>query len=193
MTQEQFEKRIQDKIRTLKAGQIIFPAAQHALDSLNQRLFMKGIGGNGQPLGQYSTNPMYASASIWKNKSRYKPQGKNVNLTKNGKRKPGSGTFANGNPRKSMYLPQGYKQLRELQGYETGFVNLQYAGDLYDDFRTKLTPEKDSVVLRIDPLSAKKVQWLSKKYGPQTFKHTEQEREEFGKNVLKELVKYFQS
>lgn len=182
MTQEQFEKKIQDKIRTLKAGDIIFPAAQHALDSLRQRLFGRGIGGDDKSLGQYSTTPMYASKSQFKRTSSFRGQGKYSKKD-----------FANGKPRRSMYLANGYKELRGVQGYETGFVNLQYSGDLFTDM-TKLTPEKDSVVLRLSrAVNLKKVEGLKAKYGPDTFKHTQKERDEFGKNVMKELTKYFRS
>ncbi len=189
MTQAEFEKKITSKIKNLDAAKLIFPAAQNALDSMRERIFGAGIGGDGAKIGSYSTKEMYASKSQFKRSSSFRPQGK-ASKTTTGRRKPGSGVFANGNPRKSMYLSQGYKELRAIQGMESGYVNLHYSGFLFTDF-TKLTTEEDSVVLKLSKgANVKKFDALTKKYGAETFRHTQKEKDEFAKGVLKALTKY---
>ena len=107
--------------------------------------------------------------------------------------KKGQKNKKDGSERKTMYLPGGYKELRHVQGMETGFVNLQYSGDLFTDF-TKLTIVKDSVVTKTSrEINKKKIEGLTKKYGQSLFKHSNEEREFFNKEVQKRLVNYLNS
>ncbi len=179
MTPEQFQAKIEAKFRSLNNAKLVYAAATHALDSLRQRLYIKGISGGGAQTGKYSTEPFYASKKQFKKGGSFSARGKT-----------GKGKKKNGQERKTMYLPNGYKELRQIQGYESNFVNIQYTGDLFTD-TSKLTIEKDSVTAKISRLlNQKKVKWLSDKYGKDTFKHTKKEREEFAINVQKELIKY---
>ena len=177
MTEEQFREKLLSKIRSLKiAEQIVYPAATVANASMLERLFEKGIGGDGAKVGSYSTEPMYASKKQFRNTGAFKAQGKT------GKKKEG---------RKSMYLAGGYKQLRQVQGYESSYVNLFYYGDLYGEMN-KLTVEKDTVVVRLSrEINKKKVDGLREKYGKETFQHTKKEKEQFAKDVSKMLANYF--
>lgn len=194
LTPEQFEQKIKDKARSLKmAEQIVYPVATATLDMFRQRLFGKGINGDGSKTGSYSTEPMYASKEQFKNTSGFKPRGKNAKATASGKLKKGEKKKADGSQRKTMYLPGGYKELRQVQGYETAFVNLQYSGDLFTDY-TKLYVQKDKVVAKVSrEINRKKIDGLTEHFGPSTFKHTKEEREFFKKEIQKRLVNYFNS
>jgi hypothetical protein len=193
ITPEQFKKSIADKIRSLNiAKTIVFPVATIMLDSMRQRLFQEGISGDGSKTGSYSTTPIYASKSSFVGGG-FSPQGKNAKKTASGKLSKGSKNKKDGAQRKSMYLADGYKQLRQVQGKETAFVNLQYSGLLFTDF-SKLAVEKDTVVSKVGTReSSDKLKWLSDKYGKDTFKHTKQEREFFKKEISKQLIKYLRS
>ena len=193
ITPEQFQKNIEAKIRSLDiAKTIVFPVATVMLDSMRQRLFQEGISGDGGKTGSYSTTPMYASKSAFVGGG-FSPQGKNAKKTSSGKLAKGSKNKKDGAQRKSMYLVGGYKQLRQVQGKETAFVNLQYSGLLFTDF-SKLAVEKDTVVSKVGTKeSSDKLKWLSDKYGKDTFKHTKEEREFFKKEVHKQFIKYLRS
>lgn len=193
ITPEQFQKKIEAKIRSLDiAKTIVFPVATAMLDSMRQRLFQEGISGDGGKTGSYSTAPIYASKSAFVGGG-FSPQGKNAKKTTTGKLAKGSKNKKDGAQRKSMYLAGGYKQLRQVQGKETAFVNLQYSGLLFTDF-SKLAVEKDTVVSKVGTKeSSDKLKWLSDKYGKDTFKHTKEEREFFKKEVHKQFIKYLRS
>jgi len=101
----------------------------------------------------------------------------------------GKGKFKNGGERKTMYLEQGYKQLRQVQGYESSFVNFHYYGDLFTNTQ-HLAVDGDSVVVRLRPLNKKKVEGQEKRFGADTFKHTKQEKEQFIKDVKRNMANY---
>lgn len=193
LTPEQFQQKITDKIRSLKvADVVVFPVATVMLDKMRQRLFQQGVSGDGNKTGNYSTTPMYASKSAFIGGG-FSPRGKNAKKTATGKLAKGSKNKSDGTGRKSMYLSGGYKELRQVQGKETSFVNLQYSGLLFTDF-TKLAVDGDTVVSKVGTKeSADKLSWLSDKYGKDTFKHTKEEREFFKIEVQKRLVNYLNS
>lgn len=89
------------------------------------RVFGRGENADGQPIGQYSTKPAYYTRAAFIRTAAFKPQGKNG----------GGRTFVNGKDRKSMYLPGGYSELRDIQGRTTEVVNLKYGGSLERAFR----------------------------------------------------------
>ena len=90
-----------------------------------QRVFVDGKDSDGQLLGTYSEKPNYFSKEKFVRKSAFKAQGKN-----------GDTAFkVVTRQRKTMYLPQGYKQLREVQARPTDHVNLDYSGSLKNAYR----------------------------------------------------------
>ena len=189
-TPETFQKAIDAKLAKLNTANLIYPIATEVHDMMVTRIFDEGKSGNGQSIGKYSTKPAYYTQKQFHG-SGFKPQGKN-SLNVNGKRKSGSDKLGNGKERKSMYLIGGYKQLRQIQGDETGFVNLTYSAKLRKEFATKLAINKDTVVFKLsDTLNKNKVDGLTEKYGPDIFKHSKEEREFFRKETQKALIKYF--
>jgi len=181
MTQEEFEKKIKDKIAKLKVAELIMPYAISANSEMSARIFEDGKNGNGVKIGNYSTDEMYAGVRKFNNKGRFRPKGKS-----------GAVKFKNGNVRKTMYLKNGYKELRQLQGYESSFVNLQYTGDLMTDF-TKVKPVGDKVIVSVSRgINDKKIQGIENRYGKSVFKHTKDERKKFTEKVTKALKKYLE-
>lgn len=94
---------------------------------LKERIFLNGISTDGQSIGKYSTRPYYASLrpNSQVRSSSLKPRGKNSN----------KGKFANGKPRKTMYLPGGYAEYRSVVGRQNAKVDLNLTGSLQKDIR----------------------------------------------------------
>lgn len=184
MTPEQFEKQLNDKIKKLNKAKLIYPVATVVHDAVVNRIFEVGINGNDAQIGKYSTEPSYYTREQFNKKGAFKPRGKNSNKRKK----------ENSEDRTSMYLPQGYKELRQIQGYESNFVNLSYSRDLRKDFSTKLSINNGVVVARVNrAINADKIQWLTAKYGAKTFQHTDDEKEFYAEEVAKKITEYFNS
>jgi len=174
LTPEQFQKKIDNKIRSLKVVEIVtFPVATKMLQLFTNRLFDSGVDGSGSQIGSYSSKEMYASKSAFRNAGSFNGVGKT------------------GKKRKSMYLPGGYRQLKSIQGLESNFVNLTYRGDLRRGL--KLYTQGDTVSIKVVGLNEKKVSGLIDRYGKETFSHTKEEKEYFAKEIQKRLINYFNS
>jgi hypothetical protein len=96
-------------------------AAITMLAKMKQRIFRLGLDSNESKIGDYSTTPYYQNPNnlVGVPAGNVKPQGKN-----------GLGIFKNGKPKKTRYLSQGYKELRELVGRQTNTVDLNFSGSL---------------------------------------------------------------
>jgi len=180
MTPIELQRKIEAKIADLDTAKMIFPSAVQIQRVMIKRLFDEGEGAQGK-LGTYSTDEGYFTKKQFKNKGAFKAKGKT-----------GETKFENGEPHKSMFLADGYKELKQIQGYESSFVNLQYSKDLRNDFSTGMMIKGDSVMAVVKRgINADKVEWLSDKYGEKTFKHTEEEIDFYTKEVSKDLANYF--
>lgn len=180
MTPAELKRKITAKIADLDTARLIFPAAQETHRRMIDRLFEKGQGADGK-LGAYSTEGAYFTKKQFKNKGAFKAKGKT-----------GKTKFEDGTPHTSMFLDQGYKELKEIQGYEGAFVNLQYSKDLRNDFSTGLSIRDDKVVAVVKRKgNSEKIEWLTAKYGAKTFKLTTEERQFYRKEVSKALTAYF--
>lgn len=91
---------------------IVAPAANELLAKIKNRISQDGKNTQGANIGNYSTTPEYYS------KSQFVKQGSFRNVGKTGKK-----------TKSTMYLPQGYKQLRQIQGREVAHMNYEYSGD----------------------------------------------------------------
>lgn len=179
VTPEEFQKKLNERIRQIDTAKLIYPVATKVHADMVERIFDNGQNGSGQKIGQYSTKAMYVVKSQFKKQGAFKARGKNSNKS----------TFLNKKPRRSMFLPNGYRQLKQIQGYQSEFVNLTYSSDLRNDFATKLAIAGDSVVVRLSrKINRDKVRWLRQKYGNTLWKHTQQERDFFIKEVTKNLI-----
>lgn len=101
------------------------------------RIFVEGYTTNGTPIGQYSTKPFYQNPNSLKGVSSagVKPIGKT-----------GQSRFKNGKQHKTRYLPQGYKELRELTGRQSEKVDLNFSGSLEKSI--KVVQEGERAVIR---------------------------------------------
>ena len=108
------------------ARRISQAAAFQVIAEYKQRIFFLGLDTSGGSIGQYSVNPFYINPLSLTTVSAggVKPQGKN-----------GQSVFKNGNPHKTKYLTQGYKELRDLTGRQSNTVDLNFSGSLFQSIK----------------------------------------------------------
>lgn len=167
------------------------------LAEIKNRIVKEGRNSQDNTIGQYSTKPIYASPEQFVKKGAFNPQGKNNingltlgdrliptvrtktnNTTKNPTRyNKFSVVKPNYTARKTMYLSNGYKELRDIQGLETQFMNFKYRGDLINSYQMQKTTE--AVLLGLtDELSVKKREGLENRFG-NTFYATQEETDNY--------------
>jgi len=108
------------------ARRISQASAFQVIAEYKQRIFFNGLDTNGDEIGQYSVNPFYINPLSLTTVSAggIKPEGKNGNTV-----------FKNGNPHKTKYLTQGYRQLRDLTGRQSETVDLNFSGSLFESIK----------------------------------------------------------
>jgi hypothetical protein len=108
------------------ARRISQAAAFQVIAEYKQRIFFLGLDTSGGSIGQYSVNPFYINPLTLTTvkASGIKPMGKN-----------GQTIFKNGNPHKTKYLTQGYKELRDLTGRQSNTVDLNFSGSLFQSIK----------------------------------------------------------
>lgn len=127
---------------------VIAPNGIHMLLSIINRIQKDGKATGGGAIGAYSQTPAYFSQSSFVKSGSFAPIGKGgVNVgnklipsVKNPK--PGKVykryqvvASTTGQKRKSMYLPHGYKEFRDIQGFQTGHVDQTLSGKTMNDYR----------------------------------------------------------
>lgn len=157
-------KALADAAKQKAAQAIIIPAANKLLANKKNTIQVEGKKTDGSQIGQYSTTPMYASPDQFVKKSAFKPGKKAFIATsqKLGRYNAKTKTFKGGKTTqnvvkekmKTMYLVQGYKELREIQGRPVDKVNLTYSGDLLASYQLQPTPT-GAVIGLTNELSAK--------------------------------------
>lgn len=90
---------------------------------MKQRIFNNGKASNGSQIGQYSTKDMLIGASSFANKT-------NANSVLGSKKKRKGLDWVTVKGRRLAVLNGGYRHLRRLQGFQTGYVDLEINGDL---------------------------------------------------------------
>jgi hypothetical protein len=97
------------------------PAFKEFEADYKERIFVRGLNSAGKRIGQYSTTPFYIN-----------PKAESLRGVKRGGIKPqgkfGQVRFKNGKRHKTKYLGSGYRQLRQLTGRQSGFVDLNFSG-----------------------------------------------------------------
>ena len=178
-TPEEYVKEIERRISQLRKADLIYPVATKVHADMSERIFDKGVNGDGNKIGEYSTEPAYYSKKQFKKTSAFKPRGKNSNASK----------FKDGKTRKSMFIADGYHGLKGVQGYKNDTVNLTYSSTLRNNFDAGLTEDKGDVIVRLNSANADKMGWMVSKYGKATFKHTKEEKQFFRDEITKRLIK----
>jgi len=112
-----------------KTDKLLLQIGSQTFADTRKRIFDDGIDSLGAKIiDGYSTKPFYVPV---KASSKIRPKGKD-----------GKGKFKSGRPKKSRYLPGGYKELKEIVGRQKP---LELTGQFLADYKFGL--RKDEVVL----------------------------------------------
>lgn len=101
----------------------LLPAAIELQETIKERVVEEGKNSQNTSIGKYSTRPLVVEKEQFIKPSAFKGKGK------------------------TMFLPFGYKELRDIQGLRTDIVNLKYSGQLVKDYQHQRT--KDAILLGI--------------------------------------------
>lgn len=160
-------------------------AGNAMLAEIKNRIFKQGKNTADTQIGNYSTTPIYVEKQMFAKPAAFKPQGKKnfagntfgdiiintqpVKVNKKGKvvkTKQQIFTLVKPNyqERTTMYLENGYKELRDIQSFQTGYVDLKYRGDLMKSYQSQKVAQ--ALLLGFtDELSSKKRQGQEKRFG----------------------------
>lgn len=180
MNLEDYAEKIDNLIRTLPEvlqDEAIASAGRGLVRRMKDRIFNQGLDRENRIIGEdYSTKPIYVPKERFARPSAFRPQGKNA---KGKKREDGT-------ERKTMYLPGGYKELKQVQGLVYDRINLVYKGDL----RRAFISEFREGVLYIgfnSELQAKKREWIEAMFGKVIFTASDEEMLEYRAAVIRHL------
>jgi len=152
-------------------------AALDTTAAVSMRIFTKGGAQKGQ-IGKYSTKKTVASKSQFVKKAAFKKDGfiRFPNRTK---------------ATAIMELPNGYKQLRSIQGRPTNTVNLDYSSATRKDFENsvrKLGNGYAAIVKR--DLSAKIIEGQEARFKKKIFALTKKEAANYKQLLTKKVMKW---
>lgn len=200
MTPQEFTEKLRD-LYGLVGGDLaelaLAKPANNLFKEIRKRVFTEGKNSDDSSIGQYAVKPMYVAKEMFAKPGAFYPQGKGVVLgyskgdklvptyqLKRGKIKPTNRQIknysvvkANNQPRKTMYLPQGYKELRDIQALRTDVVDLTYRGDLKKDFAIAKDGQAYLIGFKTKPESTKRLA-LERQFGP-IFYATQEERNKY--------------
>ena len=119
-------------------------AAIQVIAEYKQRIFLNGLDSSGSAIGQYSVNPFYINPLSLTTVAAdgVIPEGKN-----------GQKVFKNGNPHKTKYLTQGYKQLRQLTDRNSETVDLNFSGSLFESIKVTESGTVSAITYTNDELA----------------------------------------
>ena len=174
---------------------------------IHERIFMDNLTVEGFGFGNYSTKPAYFTQKQFVVKGNFKPQGKNESMfgskiskykkedSYNRTSKSTAYVTSTGEDRKSMYLRNGYKELRAIQGRPIDKINLQYSFDLAINGIITHTDGGVYQVKFANLLSKQKGRGFEKRKKEKIFKPNKQEsfnaRKYVANNIINELKKAF--
>lgn len=149
------------------AKRISQAAAFQVIAEYKQRIFYEGLDSSGSAIGQYSVNPFYINPLTLTtvSASGIAPEGKN-----------GQKVFKNGNPHKTKYLTQGYKQLRDLTGRQSGTVDLNFSGSLFQSIKVTESGLNSAITYTNDEL-ANIMEFNEERFGKEISTVSDNERE----------------
>lgn len=140
------------------------------------RIFQEGERQSGGKIGAYNTTkPLYVNPKLVPKK--FAPKGKD-----------GEVKFKNGKPHKTGYF-NNYKDFRQSQNRQVGFVDLKLSGQLQSDITNSLQKQGDTWIAGTkNPANTAKLEGAIDKYGADVFKLSKEEREKLVDILTKERL-----
>lgn len=194
-------KEIIERSKEKALERIIVPPANKMLATIKNRIQLDGENSEGRRIGNYSTASMYVTQDQFDKRSSFKPIGKNEKKRKTvqvfdiGTRKKKSVAVKEDYTlRKSMYLQEGYKELRDIQGKPTDKVNATYRGDLILSYQQQQTANAVLQGLTSEQEKLKR-EGLEKHFGGKIMAPQKEEIDQYKKEVAEiqktEIIKLF--
>jgi hypothetical protein len=144
---------------------VVVPEANELIAETKNRVVIDGKSSTGNKIGNYSRKEGYYGREDFTNRGSFQGVGKN-----------------GGKPRKTMYLQQGYYQLRGIQGKENAFVNMDYSGDTRNRYQFNVSGNR--VIFGMTTAKSALIrEGNDKKFGVNIWASTRQQLEEFNKGV----------
>lgn len=180
MTTKEWITNNERMLKLIQQSKFMLPIIQPTHNLQVERIFDKGIAGDGKKIGDYSNektglyvNPRFAIGSF------------------SGEGKYGEKVFKNGTKHKTKYF-DNYKGYRQYIRKETGFVNLRLTENLKIDYTNSLRFSKGTVTTSVNNEdNVGKFQGSVDKYGERTWTLTTEEltklNDRFGREYLKNL------
>jgi len=168
MTLSQHERSLRGLVAAINsealAETVLVPSADRLLARIKKRV-KDGKNSNDGNIGKYSTKPITVSSKQFV-AGGFTPTSKTKGRKSN-----------------SMYLPQGYKQLRQVQGLKSDSVNVEYSGALISNLKVKRIAKSVFIALFTKKQIAKR-RFLEAKYGS-IFTASRSEFQDHKKDVAK--------
>lgn len=212
MTLEEYRERVKNlitELSTKKAADVLLPPAMKMLAQRKNAIVREGKATDGSKIGDYSRDPMYANKQAFDKKGAFKPQGKNgykgekvvdakiykvqkVKL-KNGKIQErivntGKKKIEKTKP-KSMYLEEGYSELRGVQGKPNDKTNLNYTGSTIASYVTAVEDDNTLIQGFNNERSSIIRQAHETKYKKKIYPPSAEEKAEYQKGVAEEITR----
>lgn len=192
MTVEQYIAKLNRQIEAIERNdKALLLAASSVHGKMVTRIFEDGLDSNGNKIGNYSTKEMLATETQFDKKSKFK---QTIGKTKTGKPKPLWLLFPRAKKKGKKAVPVmrisgGYKTFREMQGKESGFVNLRYRGTLRSDFTGSLSKRGRTYVSGTkNKANTPKIDGAEKRFNAVIFRLTKEERNLYNEILRKELI-----
>lgn len=170
---------LKEELVTEVQDRILLAAAFTLKAEMIDRIFNRGLASDGAKIGDYSTTPAYFAKADFVRKSAFEKRGKT-----------NTGDFKNGKARRSMYLPTGYKEFREIQGRKVDTKNFKMTGSLEKSIN--VLRDGDQTVIGItDGKESAKRHGLEEQVGRPVFPPSDADFETFTEAVFDEIEAIF--
>jgi hypothetical protein len=177
MTVKEYADRL-NELYTFVGGDItdlvILSPATKMLREIKRRVVQDGANTSLEQIGNYSTKPISVTKEQFINKGVFNPTDI---VSSTIKYKVGGKTRKRTVQKKTMFLRNGYKELRDIQGLQTAFIDLKYSGKMVRAFQ--LAKGENAVLMGITTQrSAKIYKDLVRRFG-QFYQPTAAEQKEY--------------
>ena len=143
------------------------------LGAIINRIELEGKTSDGRAIGSYSRKEGWYSRDQFRQRTKFRAVGKTGKKTKS-----------------TMYLSQGYYQLRDMQGLPVGIVNLAYTRDTNSRLRSHVNVSARTAEIGFSTEHAAKVAaGNEKKYKAKIYTPGEQEMSKFAEEVAEGIRK----
>lgn len=182
---------IADKIKEEMRSRILFAAGLAMEAEMKDRIFGQGKDSEGNSIGNYSVKSAWFSREQFVRQGAFKPNSKSGGEVKvfnvKTKRKKIVNVTKDFRETQSMWLKNGYKEFRDIQGRQTAFVDNKLSGDLEKSIQTVKINEDTVYIAITDKIGSDKRKGNEKHFGKSIYSASKTDKEVFIKAVNDEV------